>query len=99
MAGIEFDMTRYKMHAQDVKKNIDEFNILINNFYKRIQQIPTKSGEWYGTSALKFVSLINPEYTSCNNFVDKLYSFSNLMLDFADEMVKLEQNNKVGGNK
>lgn len=98
MAEIDFDVTKYKLYAQDVKKYTNEVNILINNFYKRIQEIPTKTGEWAGASADKFVKLIVPEINECNAFIDSLYSFGNLMEDLADKMSSLEKNNKVGGD-
>lgn len=99
MAEINFDIAKYKAYAEDVKKNIDDFNILANNFYKRIQEIPTKTGEWYGKSALKFTSAIAPEVEEINDFVNKLYAFGNLMIDYCDKMAELEKNNKVGDNR
>ena len=99
MAEINLDIAKYKAYAQDVKKNTDDFNKLINNFYKRIQGIPTKTGEWYGVSALKFTEAIIPEIEECNEFIERLYSFGNLMIEFSEKMADVEKNNKIGETK
>lgn len=97
MANIDIDTEKFKNYGEDVKKYANEFNVLINNLFKRIQEVPTKTGEWLGTSSDKFAAYSVAEQKLYNEFAERLYNFGNLMVKYAGKID--ESKNKCNINE
>lgn len=56
---------------------------IINNFYERINNIPTKTGEWVGKESVYFASLCMVEKEEYVKFISSLKAFGENLISFA----------------
>lgn len=86
MAKIDVDTDKFKIYADEIKKNAREFDLLIDGLFNRIINVPTKTGEWMGESSKKFAGYAVIEKSIYNDFATKLYSFGEAMFNYADNL-------------
>lgn len=68
MAQIEVNTTELYKSGENIVGYTNTLNQQFNQMFKRIDEVPTVTKEWIGTSSIKFANLVNSEK-------DKYYKF------------------------
>ena len=91
---IDVDTTKLKKGGEDIVKLSNDFKELCNGLYSRLYNIPYKTGEWYGTSAIKFSESTIDEKIESLEFKNELYEFGKTMIEVANSYNTEITNNK-----
>ena len=86
MANINIDTDKFKLYADEIKKNAKEFDFLIDSLFNRIINVPTKTGEWMGEASKKFADYSAIEKKMYSDFATRLYSFGETMFNYAENL-------------
>ena len=93
MAYIECDTEKMRENGTKIQNLASELNEIINEYYKRIENMPTVTGEWIGDSAEKFVSYVISSKRSTVNFCNSLNSYGKYFVDSAEAIERTTKNN------
>lgn len=84
MFYIDVDTRKLREGGNDIKQEMNNYQENIQGFYDRLQAVPTKTYEWVGESANRFVAreLLNKkEYEEYGRSINDL---GQAMIDYAD---------------
>ena len=93
MAYIKCNTEKMKDNGIKMQKLTKELRLVIDDFYKRIEDMPNSTGEWIGDSADKFVSYIISSKNSTINFCNSLDSYGKYFVDSAEAIERTTKNN------
>lgn len=80
--------------AKDIINSANEYNIEINNLFKKLTSISTETKEWIGTKANRYNQIVSLDKQQYLDFYENLKSFSNELINIAnniDNCVKMTQ--------
>lgn len=78
----------------------NDYELLINNFFKRMGQMPYETKEWQGNVAIKYVNLISLEKSDYMDFGKKIKQFGLKIKKDAEDIEKeLRKNNVIEGQR
>jgi uncharacterized protein YukE len=86
MAYIEIDLVKTKECGQEMKKYINEYREIIDQFYKKIDNMPFVTKEWVGQSAEKFSGLVKQDKTEYDKIAEILDLYSDNLINTADRL-------------
>lgn len=86
MSTINVDIEKVKESGQDIKDLAFDFIELINEFYNRINMIPTKSNEWIGNSSKEFVNLCMLEKSNYIKYGNAIKELGICLINFSEEL-------------
>lgn len=82
---IDIDTEKIKECGNDIVKLSNDLNQIIENLYERIINMPTKTGEWQGNSAIDFSRRANIEKNQAISLKNCLYDFGLTLIENADK--------------
>lgn len=93
MAYIKCDTEKMKDSGIRLQTLTEELTEVINEFYKRITNMPNVTGEWTGDSAEKFASYIISSKKSTIDFCNSLNSYGKYFVNSAEAIERTTKNN------
>lgn len=86
MANLTIDTKEMHEVGTNMMKLTNELNEVLTHFYHRLNQMPTTTGEWVGSSALEFVRRANIEKQDYMRLKDELYQSGKILADYSDQL-------------
>lgn len=91
MANINVDIEKMRESGKDLQNLSIEFISLINDFYNRINKIPTITKEWIGPTASNYVKVCLAEKENYLKYGNSLKQLGGVLVDYSyklDDRVK-----------
>lgn len=86
MISVNIDTVKIKEAGKDIKELSFELLNLINDFYGRINNIPTKTREWVGKESVSFVQLCMSEKEEYLRFINSLKLLGESLIVYSDSL-------------
>ena len=93
MLDINVDIERVNDTATKIINNVSEYERLINNFFKRINEMPN-TGEWTGNNAEEYSRIVLLDKNDYINFGQGIKDIAKEMTVFANNTQELVQKNE-----
>lgn len=71
--------------GNDLLSNVELYQEVIREMYERINNMPSKTGEWVGQGADRFVDKVNQDYKLFTCIGEELKKFSDCLIDFSND--------------
>lgn len=95
MVKIDDDTIKLRTSGETIIKLANEYEETIEDFFRRIQNIPTTTKEWLGISAEKFVSISLLEKPNYIEYGKSLKELGQTLIYYANEVDETATNEKV----
>lgn len=95
MSKIEVDTGNLMKCSQDFQKQVDNYNLMISNYFTTIKKIPSESQEWVGFAAESFIDSLNGVKDIYDEFGKSLEDYSELLSDCANLLIKATQKSQI----
>jgi uncharacterized protein YukE len=82
--NIEIDTTKMREAGEDILKLVEELKQTYNTMFERIANMPTKTKEWQGDSAVRFATKSSSEKKDYVAFTNDLYKYGKYLIDCAN---------------
>ena len=86
MAQIEIDTKELKDRGSNIQNITKDFNVKLNSLYKRLEEVPSVSFEWVGSSSTKFASIVKNDKEKYYRLKDDLDMYGKFLIDFSDSV-------------
>ena len=80
----KIDTNKLKDYGESIVDSSRKLNDEIQKIYDRIINVPIKTGEWQGESALSFAKKVQKDKISVLNTKKKIYNCGNALLKVSD---------------
>jgi len=98
MTKLSIETQKVKQCGEDIMKLSEEYLRLIHDFYKRIADIPTVTGEWRGVAAEKFAAIASLEEPMYKDLGDAIREYGATMKMYASMIKSTGDSCKVGSD-
>lgn len=86
MAYIECDANKLRSDGTQILQLVDNLREVMLEYYKRIENMSTVTGEWTGSSANKYVNKIVSFKQNTMDFCDSLACYGKYFVSSADQI-------------
>lgn len=94
MAIIKVDTVKLRECGNDIIAASSMYDSNINKLFNRMGDVPSKTKEWEGISAIKYANLVVKEKNDYIEFGKGLYDLGNSLVLYADDLEKIIVENR-----
>lgn len=89
---LNIDTHKIRETNSNIKVNISKIESLYREMFERLSNMPLKTGEWVGKSAINYVNALKNEEKEFLNYIEDLQSYSRYLDNVADDYELLARN-------
>lgn len=91
---VELDTNKMKKQGEEIIAKSEKINILLDEFYTRIANMPTKTEEWVGLSAKEFARISKIKKVDSMKIKSIIYNYGVALIKSANEYEKQIKNSQ-----
>lgn len=95
MAILKVDTAKMRECGKEIIDAANTYNTNVRNLFTRMNEVPSKTKEWEGISAVNYANAVVKEKIDYVNFGNGLIALGNTMIQYADDLEKAIKNNKI----
>lgn len=83
---IDVNTNRLREAGNDILSLTSEINEIYNDMFSLIENMPTKTGEWQGGSALDFAATAKKDKANYINLNNDVKKYGNYLINYANKL-------------
>lgn len=95
MTTLRVDTVKMRECGNDIIEAADTYNTNVRNLFTRVGEVPSRTSDWEGISAINYANVVVKEKMDYVNFGNGLVALGNTLVQYADELEKAIKNNKI----